>query len=168
MRRDKAYVTTISQKGNKIKMTLFTVQGKPVLVCVCCLTIPILESWEGSGNWDLSTFGKRRGMGGRSGSLVKFWLSRDWRGKQGPDTATHSPPGHSPIACGIPPPPGLVLKARETPSSPVHLAEPPEMISANPAGLACLLPFSPVCEKHLSQCSKAQACAMPSSLHSAS
>lgn len=32
-------------------MTLFTVQGKPVLPCVCCLTIPILESWEGSGNW---------------------------------------------------------------------------------------------------------------------
>lgn len=39
-------------------MSLFTVQGKPVLVCVCCLTIPILESWEGFGNWDLSTFGE--------------------------------------------------------------------------------------------------------------
>lgn len=46
-------------------MTLFTVQGKPVLVSVCCLTTPILESWEGSGNRDLSTFGKRRGTEGR-------------------------------------------------------------------------------------------------------
>lgn len=44
-------------------MTLFTVQGKPVLVCVCCLTLPIFDSWEGSGNWDFSTFGERRGNG---------------------------------------------------------------------------------------------------------
>lgn len=106
MRHDKAHITTISQKGNKIKMTLFTVQGKPVLVFVCCLSVPILESWEGSGNWDLSTCGER-GMGERVGSLAKFWLrSRDWREKQGPDR----PHPHSPIACGIPPPTGPVLK----------------------------------------------------------
>ena len=51
-----------SPKGNKIKMTLFTVQGKPILVCVCCLTLPIFFI---PGKWDLSAFGERRGTKGR-------------------------------------------------------------------------------------------------------
>lgn len=91
-------------------MTLFTVQGKPVLVCVCCLTLPIFDSWEGSGNWDLtSTSREKRAMEGKEigGFLAKFWLrSRDWRGKQGPDP----PDPHSPTACGIPPRTGPVLR----------------------------------------------------------
>lgn len=45
-----------------MKTTLFTVQGKPVLVCVCCLTLPILFI---PGKWDFSTFGERRGTKGR-------------------------------------------------------------------------------------------------------
>ena len=93
-------------------MTLFTVQGKPVLVCVCCLTLPIFDSWEGSGNWDFSTFGERRGMEGREirGFPAKFWLkSRDWREKQGPVRPPHPDP-QSPIACGIPPTTGPVLQ----------------------------------------------------------
>lgn len=151
MRRDKKYITTISQKGNKIKKTLLTVQGKPVLVCVCCLSIPILESWEGSGNRDPSTFGERRRMEGREirGSLVKFWLrSRNWREKQGPDLPPPSPhiPIH-PLHVALLPVLGWCLKAHETPSSPIHLAYPPEMMSANPAGLALPLPFAPVCEE---------------------
>lgn len=65
-------------------MTLFTVQGKPVLVCICCLTVPILESWEGSGNWDLSTFGERRETGEREtpeglAFLAKLRLERKAR-----------------------------------------------------------------------------------------
>ena len=72
-------------EGNKIKTTLFTVQGKPVLVCVCCLTLPIFDSWAGAENWDLSTGGERRGNEGREhrGFLQKFWLrNSDWREKQ--------------------------------------------------------------------------------------
>lgn len=51
-------------------MTLFIVQGKAVLVCVCCLTVPILESWEGSGNWDFSAFGERKRTEGRGNQKV--------------------------------------------------------------------------------------------------
>nr|KAF6495989.1 hypothetical protein HJG63_010263 [Rousettus aegyptiacus] len=122
-------------------MTLFTVQGKPVLVCVCCL-IPVLESWERSGSWDLSTFGERRRMEGRviKGSLAKFWLRRrDWREKQGPDPPPSPTHPHSPVACDITPLLGWCLKDYETLSSPVHLAEPPETMSVNPAGLAFCL-----------------------------
>lgn len=88
-------------KGNKIKTTRFTVQGKPVLVCVCCLTLPIFDSWAGSENWDLSTGGERRGNEGRErrGFLQKFWLrNSDWREKQGPGL----PPPRSPL---LSPPP---------------------------------------------------------------
>lgn len=80
-------------------------------------------------------------MGERSGSVAKFWLrGRDWREKQGPDTSppplplphplTH--PAFTPGMCHTFR--GWCLKAHETPSSPVQLAEPPGMIPAKPVG----------------------------------
>lgn len=76
------------------------------------------------------------------GFPAKFWLkSRDWREKQGPVRPPTQIPSH-PLHVAFLPLRGQCFKAHETPSSSVPPAEPPERLSASPAGLAFLLPFS--------------------------
>ena len=125
-------------KGNKIKMTLFTVQGKPILVCVCCLTLPIFFI---PGKWDLSAFGERRGTKGREMGISCKVLAKKPRLERKAKSWSPQVPTH-PLRVAFLPLLGRCFQAHDTCSSP--LAEPPETMPANPAGLALLLPFSPV------------------------
>lgn len=130
-------------------MTLFTIQGKPVLVCVCCLTIPILSPGRGLGIGTLAPLGK--GGERKEEKSEDFWPSSGWEVETGEKskvlTSPPRPYPQSPIACSIAPPPGPVLKG---PWNPFFTSSPgryPRDGVANPAGLALLLPFSPICEE---------------------
>lgn len=128
-------------------MTLFTVQGKPVLVCICCFTLPIQSPGRGLGIGTLAHLGKGgEWKGEKSEGLWQSFGREVEIGEKSKVLTSPHPHPHSPIACSIPPTTGPVLKG---PGNPFLTSSPgryPRGDVTNPAGLALLLPFSPVCE----------------------